>query len=52
MNDKVTNVSAIGFFTVMLLWTLNGDSGRDMNDVIVEYWQAKTALVKKELRNE
>ena len=37
MQNPIVSVSAIGFFTFMLFWTLNGDSGRDMNDVLVDY---------------
>jgi hypothetical protein len=42
----VVSVSIVGFFTVMLLWTLNGASGRDMNDVIVEYWDARVEVTE------
>ena len=40
---KTTTVSVgfVGFFTFMMFWTLNGSSGRDMNDVVVDYWEAR-----------
>jgi hypothetical protein len=41
MSNPVVTVSFISFFTFMMFWTLNGESGRDMNDVIVEYWEAR-----------
>ena len=41
--DTIVSVSAVGFFTFMLFWTLNGNSGQDMNDVVVQYWEAKVA---------
>jgi hypothetical protein len=37
-STPVISVSALGFFTFMMFWTLDGDTGRDMNDVLVEYW--------------
>jgi hypothetical protein len=35
------SVSVISFFTFWMFWTLNGASGRDMNDVVVDYWDAR-----------
>jgi len=46
-----TTISVIGFFTFMMFWTLNSESGRDMNDIIVDYWAAKvvqTSQVEEE----
>lgn len=37
----VVSVSVLGFFTFMMFWTLNGESGRDMNDIVVDYWEAR-----------
>jgi hypothetical protein len=41
MSSPVVSVSAVGFFTFWMFWTLNGASGKDMNDVVVDYWQAQ-----------
>lgn len=42
----------LGFFTVLLILTLNAESGKDLLDVTVDYWEAKTNLVREEVLNE
>ena len=37
----IINTSAVGFFTFIMFWTLDGSSGKDMNDIMVEYWEAR-----------
>ena len=44
---NTVSISIVSFFTFMMFWTLNGDSGRDMNDVLVDYWESR--LVTKEV---
>lgn len=46
----LNTVPAIGFFTFMMLWTLNGDTGRDLNDVVVQWIEAKARQVELENR--
>lgn len=43
---SISSARFLGFFTVLLLFTLDGDSGRDLCDVLVEYVEAKTAEVR------
>lgn len=49
--NSVVSVKVIGFFTVLLLFTLNGDSGRDLCDVTVEYIEAQTRAIYATLDN-
>tara|TARA_R110000782_G_scaffold54142_2_gene114650 strand:- start:665 stop:829 length:165 start_codon:yes stop_codon:yes gene_type:complete len=44
--SRVMNVTTVSFFVFWMFWTLNGDSGRDMNDVVVDYWEAKVSQVE------
>jgi len=44
-----TGARLFGFWTVLLILTLNGDNGRDMLDVGVEYVQALTAQINNEI---
>jgi hypothetical protein len=46
MSNPVVSVSAVSFLTFWMFWTLNGASGRDMNDVIVEYWDARVEVTE------
>jgi hypothetical protein len=39
--SNVSYATVISFFTFMMFWTLNSTSGKDMNDVVVDYWQAR-----------
>jgi len=45
---SVISVRVIGFLSLFMLLTLNGDNGRDLLDVTVEYIEAKTASIREE----
>jgi hypothetical protein len=42
------SVGLVSFFTFMMFWTLNAEDGRDMNDVIVDYWEARIEVVAEQ----
>lgn len=49
--DKVIENSStsrfLGFFTVMLILTLNASNGKDLLDVMIPYIEAKTLEISK-----
>ena len=42
---------ALGFFTVLLILTLNASNGNDLLDVTVKYIEAKTEVLNGTLDN-
>ncbi len=40
-SQSISGARLFGFFTVLLILTLNADNGRDILDVTVQYIQAK-----------
>ena len=49
MNDTATlSARGLGFFTVLLILTLNADNGKDLLDVMVPYIEASTTLTLKD----
>lgn len=47
MKTQTISIGVVGFFTFWMFWTLNGASGKDMNDVVVDYVAAKTVQESK-----
>ena len=45
-SNILVNSRAIGFFTMFMLLTLNGDSGKDLLDVATDYISAKTEEIQ------
>lgn len=46
MSSPVVSVSVIGFFSLLLLLTLNADNGRDVLDALVPWIDAQTELTQ------
>ena len=40
----------LGFFTVLMILTLNADNGRDLLDELVPFIAAKTAEIQHEIK--
>jgi hypothetical protein len=46
------SVSALGFFSVLLILTLNASNGKDVLDVWVPYIEAKTEALTNDKRSD
>lgn len=43
--SNFTSISAVGFFSLLMLLTLNADNGRDVLDALVPWIDAHTAAL-------
>ena len=50
--DNIQSFTLVSFFSVLLVWTLNGSSGKDLNDVVVDYYEAKAETTACGVDNE
>ena len=48
--QNYVNVSVVGFFTVLLILTLNASNGRDVLDELVPWIAAQTEATLKETK--